>query len=87
MDNCPPTGEVKMSNTYKVSTQSTLFNSAADWSVTLDDEQHMMQYQVYANTLVAAVVAKLGEYALDLVTNPDALAHGAKSLARKIADS
>ena len=76
-----------MSNVYKVSTHSTLFNSGADWSVTIEDEQHMMAYQVYANALVAGVVAKLGEFALDLVNDPDAMVNGAKKLTRVIADA
>lgn len=74
-------------NTYKVTTHSTLFNSGAEWSVTIDDETHMMKYQVYANALVAGVVAKLGEYALELATNPDALSEGAAKLQKAIADA
>jgi len=76
-----------MSNTFTVKTHSTLLNSGANWSVTLDEEQHMLNYQVYANALVAAVVAKLGEYALDIVNDPDALKKGAKALTKTIAES
>jgi len=70
-----------MSNTFKISTHSTLFNSGAEWSVTLEDDNHMIAYQVYANSLVAAVVAKLGQYALEMTgNNPDALVKGAQGL-------
>lgn len=76
-----------MQNTYKIATSSTLFNAGAEWTVTIDDEQHMLKYQVYANTLVAAVVAKLGEYAIELSSNPDALKDGTQKLVEKIAEA
>ena len=76
-----------MSETYTVTTHSTLLNSGATWSVTLEDEEHMLNYQVYANTLVAAVVAKLGEYALELAGDPNALKKGGAALAKTIAEA
>ena len=73
-----------MSNSYTIKTSATLAKSEAEWSVTLDDDSHMMQYQVYANTLVAAVVAKLGEYALGLASDGNAIQTGAKKLLKEI---
>ena len=73
-----------MAETYKITTNASLADSTAEWSLTLDNEDHMFQYQVYANTLIAACVAKLGEYALDLANNDKAIQDGAKSLLRTI---
>ena len=73
-----------MSYTYRISTKASLGQSEADWTVTLENEMHMFHYQVYANTLVAAVVAKLGEYALELVSDDNAVQTGARKLLKAI---
>ena len=73
-----------MAETYKISTHASLADSTADWSVTLDNAEHMLQYQIYANTLIAACVAKLGEYALELANNDRAIQDGAKALLHTI---
>ena len=69
-----------MAYEYKLKTRATLANSSLDWSLELENEAHMMQYQVYANILVAAVIAKLGDYALGLATDENAIQNGARKL-------
>ena len=69
--------------TYKVSTHSTLGDAGAEWSVSLD-EGIMFPYQIYANTLVAAVIAKLGEFAIELANNPNALKEGTEAIVQSL---
>jgi hypothetical protein len=77
-----------MSNTFEIITKGSLFRAEATWNLEIDDDRIMLAYQNYANDLVALSVAKLGEYAMDLIDgDADALKKGYKSIASAISEA
>jgi hypothetical protein len=73
-----------MAYKYEVNTKAELAEVNLNWSLELDNPEHMMDYQVYANTLIAAVIAKLGQYALELERDDRSISKGGETLMKAL---
>lgn len=75
-----------MSNKFVAKTYGTVGEATAEWSVDIEDPMLALAYQNYANTLFAAVVAKLGDFIVESALDNQKFSADAKAFVKKIND-